>query len=167
MGRSRLGSRTYDGTKNGKNGKNGKRQKRSWHHIRPRSRGGQNKGMYRENEVFMDALRHNQLHVLFQNLRIAEIITLLLFHWTTVCPHEEARESHTYREQPGFSVRRATWDEFFGGNISRYEVIAAMVREFVITAEDKKQVRLAFERGLAAGMLQSTEAETLLHLLTS
>ena len=44
------------------------------HHIRPRSRGGESTS---SNLIQLDAYRHNAWHLLFSNLTIDEVITLL------------------------------------------------------------------------------------------
>lgn len=44
------------------------------HHLKPRSRGGESIG---SNLVKLDAYRHSAWHLLFSNLTIDEVITLL------------------------------------------------------------------------------------------
>lgn len=45
------------------------------HHLKPRSRGGQDIG---SNLLWLDEYRHSAWHLLFKNLTIDEIIALLL-----------------------------------------------------------------------------------------
>ena len=45
------------------------------HHLKPRSRGGNNLG---SNLIELDAYKHSAWHLLFKNLTIDEIVALLL-----------------------------------------------------------------------------------------
>jgi len=142
-----------------------KQTEKNLHHIRARSRGGKDKSFYPKNEILIDKKRHSRLHNVFANLRLGEIILLLLFSWDTICPQEEGEESHTYRARRGFVIRKTSWKILFGESASQKSVIESIIKEFARTREDKNQIKEALELGSWCGVLTHKEVENFLNLM--
>lgn len=136
--------------------------KKTWHHIRPKSRGGKDRTHYEKNELLLDAELHNRFHQLFSNQRLNEVVLLLLFSWDTACPYAEIKENNTYRKRADFISRRKAWDILFGGNSTKLSAIERIVRVFLRTEEDAVKVVGALEAGHAMKAISTEEFEYLM-----
>ncbi|MDX1535793.1 MAG: hypothetical protein R3346_03475 [Candidatus Spechtbacterales bacterium] len=137
----------------------------SSHHWRPRSRGG---GDSQENLVTMpDKDIHRQIHALFGNDRLSEVVGKLVMHWDTVCPHVEVDEKNTHKRR--LNSRKKAWDKFFGPRRGRNkgQTLKYFLREFVVNAsvEDKRLVIEVLRKGAACKELTQKEFESLSRLL--
>lgn len=143
----------------------GQAPKRTWHHIRPKSRGGKDKTHYNDNEILVDARLHDRLHQLFSNQRLNEIVLLLIFSWDTICPYLEVKEPNTYKERADFISRRKAWDILFGANSTKVSAIEKLIKEFLRTEEDAVKIKIALEMGYAIKAISLEDLEHLISLI--
>lgn len=115
------------------------------HHLRPRSRGGNNSG---ENCIQLNKKRfHDPYHWLFTNLRPHEIALLFIFSWKTQYIPNLRDAFYEGR----FATVSDAWLELFGSQATVESAIQLLQKTFVRSEEDRAHMEWALKLDAHAG----------------
>jgi len=118
------------------------------------------KSQYERNEKKMsDEYLHKPYHQLFGNLRLNEIVRLLIAEWHTFNPYCEQTMPHTYVER--LQGRLDAWNTLFGGDVDINEVLGKLLLEFAVTKDDRDLVQKTLMSCLNLRVISSKQYKAL------
>lgn len=130
------------------------------HHTRPQSRGGQDNSQHEGRVIEISQDIHSAFHTLFGNLRVNEIVRLLLTEWETTCPHQEKEQSNTYLDR--LAKRIKAWDELIGEEADSVVAAKIIIRLFISTDDDRELVSATLKACRDAECISGRELRSLL-----